>query len=251
MHASYLARLDAPMEYAKWLKAAAPRIIAGPSILTIHIPQENLLKLIAFPPETSTDLPAFLPPPIPTTVEREGDRVVLSANISFKPRRGRSEIIDRQTGKEITARSTAPNPALIQTIAQAEFWRSEPGQHRTKPLERITAEYGIKPRYVRKLLNAAYLFPRDQAGDISGDSTRTLAGAGHHCLAHTRLAGADARAWVRKSHPCHLTSAKLALLPASPAIHFNFFAASLLSVVIVVIRSTVLGRGMDHEDRIA
>ena len=49
--------------------------------------------------------------------------------------------------------------ALIQTIAQAEFWRSELLLQPEKSLERLTAEYGIKPRYIRRLLNAAYLAP--------------------------------------------------------------------------------------------
>jgi len=158
MHASCLARIDTPVEYAKWLKAVSPRIVVGPGTLAIHILKENLLKLAVSPPDESSE-PSPLPSPISTTVAEEGDKVLLSATISFKPRRGRSEIIDRRTGKEITARSTAPNPALIQTIAQAEFWRSELVQHPEKPLEKITTEYGINPRYIRRLLNAAYLAP--------------------------------------------------------------------------------------------
>ncbi len=93
------------------------------------------------------------------TMTEEGDRVILSTNISFKARRGQSEIIDRKTGKAITARSTAPNPTLIQTIAQAEFWRSQLLLQPETSLEKITAEYGIQPRYIRRLLNAAYLAP--------------------------------------------------------------------------------------------
>jgi hypothetical protein len=158
MHATYLAQLDTPVEFAKWLKATSPRIVVGSDTLAIHILKENLPKLALSTPDESAETQT-LPPSIPTIMTEEGDRIILSANISFKPRRGRSQIIDRKTGKAITARSTAPNPALIQTIAQAEFWRSELLLQPEKSLEKITAEYGVKPRYIRRLLNAAYLAP--------------------------------------------------------------------------------------------
>jgi len=119
---------------------------------------EKLLKLAVSVPDAPPETPP-LPPSIPATMTEEGDRVILSANISFKPRRGRSEIIDRKTCKAITACSTSPNPILIQTIAQAEFWRSELLLQPEKSLESITVEYGVKPRYIRRLLNAAYLAP--------------------------------------------------------------------------------------------
>ena len=158
MHAAYLAQLDTPVDFAKWLKATSPRIVVGSGTLAIHILKGKLPKLALSTPDESAEAPT-LPPSIPTTITEEGDRVILSANISFKPRRGRSEIIDRKTGKAITARSTAPTPALIQTIAQAEFWRTELLLQPEKSLEKITAEYGVKPRYIRRLLNAAYLAP--------------------------------------------------------------------------------------------
>jgi hypothetical protein len=97
--------------------------------------------------------------PVPTEIIREGDRVILKAAICFKPRRGRSEIIDGRTGTGITAQRTSPDPALIQTIVQAEFWRSEIDRRPDDALQEITEEHGIKPTYVRRLLNAAYLAP--------------------------------------------------------------------------------------------
>lgn len=92
-------------------------------------------------------------------VTQEGNKVILTASVSIKPHRGKCEIIDGETGKAITARKTAPNPVLIQAIAQAEFWRSELITHPDKSLQDITERHGIKPAYVRRLLNAAYLAP--------------------------------------------------------------------------------------------
>lgn len=94
--------------------------------------------------------------------------MILSAGISFKPRRGRSEIIDGQTGEEITARLTAPNPALIQTIAQAEFWRAELQKNPSAPLQEVTRKLGVEPAYIRRLLNAAYLAPEIKRAVFQG-----------------------------------------------------------------------------------
>lgn len=158
MHARHLAGLNAPVDYAKWLTGASPRIIVSPGSLTIQFTRENLSKLAACPPLDGMEPKAALVP-IPTNITREEDRLIISAPICFKPRRGRSEIVDGRTGKEITVRRSTPSPALIQTIAQAEFWRAELSQHPDKSLQEITEQHGLKPAYVRRLLNAAYLAP--------------------------------------------------------------------------------------------
>lgn len=158
LHARHLAGLTTPVEYARWTEALAPKIIVGPESLTIHITSDHLSKLTAAPFSNVAELNT-LPVPIPTKVTQEGNKVILTASVSFKPQRGKCEIIDGETGKAITTRKTAPNPALIQTIAQAEFWRTELIKHPDKSLQDITEQHGIKPAYVRRLLNAAYLAP--------------------------------------------------------------------------------------------
>jgi len=173
MHARYLARLDTPVEFAKWLADASPRIIVGTDLVAIQIPQARLTRLAGSPPDDLADQET---PPIgiPTKIACETERVILTATISFKPRRGRSEIIDGQTGEEIAARRTAPNPALIQTIAQAEFWRSELALNPEKSLQEITQKHGVKPAYVRRLLNAAYLAPAIKKAIFQGTQPTRL-----------------------------------------------------------------------------
>ncbi|MFT4177039.1 MAG: recombinase family protein [Luteolibacter sp.] len=158
MHARHLARIETPGDFAGWLAGARLRIVVGAESVAIQIPIDHLPKLVECPPEESGE-PVPLPVSIPTTIRHEGDRVILFAGISFKPRRGRSEIIDGQTGKEITARLTAPNPVLIQTIAQAEFWRAELHKNPSASLQEVTRKLGVEPAYVRRLINAAYLAP--------------------------------------------------------------------------------------------
>jgi site-specific DNA recombinase len=158
MQARHLAGLNTPVEYARWIEALAPKIIVGPESLTIQITTDLLSKLVATPPANVAELNT-LPALIPTRVAQEGDKVILTASVSFRPQRGKCEIIDGETGKAITVRKTAPNPVLIQAIAQAEFWRSELITHPDKSLQDITERHGTKPAYVRRLLNAAYLAP--------------------------------------------------------------------------------------------
>ncbi|MCW1924268.1 recombinase family protein [Luteolibacter arcticus] len=173
MHARHLARLDTPADFSTWLTVASPRIVVGPDMVAIQIPQDRLTMLAGSPPN---DLADDESPPlgIPAQIDCENERVILTATISFKPRRGRSEIIDGRTGEEIGVRRTAPNPVLIQTIAQAEFWRSELAQHPEKSLQEVTERYGVKPTYVRRLLNAAYLAPAIKKAIFQGTQPARL-----------------------------------------------------------------------------
>jgi site-specific DNA recombinase len=156
MQASHLSRLDTPVEFARWLTDAAPRVVVGTDTVAVQIPQDHLTRLAESPPKGFAESDSPLDG-MPAAVSCENDRVILTATISFKPRRGRSEILDGRTGEEVGVRHTAPSRALIQTIAQAEFWRSELAQHPEKSLQEITAGYAVKPTYIRRLLNAAYL----------------------------------------------------------------------------------------------
>ncbi len=158
VHARHLARIGTPLDFAGWLADAAPRIVVGTGTVAIHIPFDQLATLVACPPEDTPHPDAF-PEKIPVEIAGEGDRVILTARLSFKPRRGRSEIVDSRTGEAVAARRTDPNPVLIQTIAQAEFWRMELARHPEKSLREVTGTYGVQPAYVRRLLNAAYLAP--------------------------------------------------------------------------------------------
>jgi len=47
----------------------------------------------------------------------------------------------------------------MQVIVQAEFWRQQMIENPTKSLAEIMKPYKVKPNYVRRLINAAYLAP--------------------------------------------------------------------------------------------
>ncbi|MCW1883111.1 recombinase family protein [Luteolibacter flavescens] len=173
MHARHLARLDTPVELGTWLSNATPRIVVVTDMVAIHIPQDRLTMLAESLPEGGAESDSLLDG-IPAAVTCENGQVILTATISFKSRRGRSEIIDGRTGEEIGVRHTAPNRALIQTIAQAEFWRSELALHPEKTLQEITEGYGVKPTYIRRLLNAAYLAPAIKKSIFQGTQPARL-----------------------------------------------------------------------------
>jgi site-specific DNA recombinase len=173
IHARRLARHETPLGFVQWLEHAEPKIVVGLDTISIHLSIDCLSKLAACPPEDDSES-APLPARIPTEIVAEKNRVILAASVSFKPQRGRSEIIDAETGEEITARKTAPNPALIQAIAQAEFWRSELSQYPEKSLQEITEAHGVKAFYVRRLLNAAYLAPEIKRAIFQGTQPARL-----------------------------------------------------------------------------
>ncbi len=173
MHARHLARIGTPLDFAGWLADAAPRIVVGTGTVAIHLPADRLGKLAGCPPEDAPH-PDVFPEKIPVEIAGEGARVILTARVSFKPRRGRSEIVDSRTGEAVAARHTDPNPVLIQTIAQAEFWRMALARYPEKSLREVTGTYGVQPAYVRRLLNAAYLAPAIKKAIFQGTQPSRL-----------------------------------------------------------------------------
>lgn len=173
MHARHLSGIETLGDFAGWLAEASPRIVVGVDSVAIHIPTDRLEKLANCPPCDVAN-PSSVPENLPMEIIREPGRVILKAAISFKARRGKSEIIDARTGGQISARRTDPNPTLIQTIVQGEFWRAELALHPEKSLQEITEVHGVKPTYVRRLLNAAYLAPEIKRAIFQGTQPTRL-----------------------------------------------------------------------------
>ena len=53
-------------------------------------------------------------------------------------------------------------------IVQEEFWRQQMTENPTKSLAEIMKPYKVKPNYVRRLINAAYLAPEIKRSIFKG-----------------------------------------------------------------------------------
>ena len=161
MHSASLSRIESPLCFAKWIAALNPKIVVSPDMLQIHICPLKLNSLIEDLPKSQAELTVNeeSSTPISVSVSYEEETITLTANITFTRQRGRVDVIDGLTGKDVSPTRTEPNPILIQTLVQAEFWRTELRNNPTKTLAEVTRGFNVQVRYIRKLLNAAYLAP--------------------------------------------------------------------------------------------
>ena len=100
--------------------------------------------------------------------EVKNDVVILKAKVNLRFTRGRTELVDSETGKVVTPSQREPNRTLMQVIVQAEFWRQQMIENSTKSLAEIMKPYKVKPNYVRRLINAAYLAPEIKRAIFKG-----------------------------------------------------------------------------------
>lgn len=176
MHASALSRSASSIDFARWIDALSPKVVVGPESIQIHISHPKLKQLVeTFPeyPENETS-ETIVRPTIPTEVHQSDYETTLTAEIEFRQKRGRVEAIDSSTGNSISPSRSEPNPTLIQTIVQAEFWRAELQKNPSKPLNEVTRKFSTEPAYVRRLLNAAYLAPPIKRAIFQGNQPATL-----------------------------------------------------------------------------
>ena len=101
-------------------------------------------------------------------VETKSEVIIITAEVNLKCSRGRTELVDTETGKIVTAKQRTPNPKLIQVIVQAEFWRKQMIENPTKSLAEIMKQYSVNSNYVRRILNAAYLAPEIKKAIFQG-----------------------------------------------------------------------------------
>ena len=131
--------------------------MVGPAQIQIHISRETVTRFVE-QPVCPTPARAFHHP-IKSKIQIYDEEIVITARVELTCRRGRAQIIDGQSGRPVSVKSTEPKPALIQALVQAEFWRNELQKRSTQSLVEILQPHGVQPSYIRRLLNAAYLAP--------------------------------------------------------------------------------------------
>lgn len=96
------------------------------------------------------------------------DEAVIVSRLKLKRSRGHTRIFDVDSGEIISVARTEPRPALIQALAQGEFWRSKLAESPESSLAELLKPYRIKTEYVRRLLNLAYLAPEIKRAIMQG-----------------------------------------------------------------------------------
>lgn len=176
LHSKALSRIGSPFCYAKWIASLNPKVVVSPDMLQIHISPLKLNSLIQDLPKSQVESPAQeeIRSPISVSISHGEEALTLTADITFTRQRGRVEVIDGRTGKDVSPTRTEPNPLLIQTLVQAEFWRAELRNNPTKTLTEVTGVFNVQVRYIRRLLNAAYLAPSIKRAIFQGTQPATL-----------------------------------------------------------------------------
>jgi len=168
-HALYLSSIEVhESDFVKIIHLLAPKITLGTDSITIRLELTNLKLLMS--PEPKRDIVHLKPPSeqFDLKVDVKNEVVVLKANVNLRCSRGKTELVSSETGKVITPIHRVPNTTLIQVIVQAEFWRQQMIDSPTKSLTEIMRPHKVKPNYVRRLINAAYLAPEIKRAIFQG-----------------------------------------------------------------------------------
>ncbi|HEX7262531.1 MAG TPA: recombinase family protein [Luteolibacter sp.] len=171
-HASRVARMKSPLEFARTIHALAPKIVVAKAKIQIHLAEEGIRKLITQPVDESPQ--HFRQPSFTVEMKTEANGVVVCAAVELICRRGRAEIVDGKTGKAVTTSRTDPKSTLIQTIVQAEYWRAELLKDPAATLHDLLRTRDLQSNYVRRLLNAAYLAPAIKQAIFQGTQPSQL-----------------------------------------------------------------------------
>eukprot|EP00903_Cladosiphon_okamuranus_P003926 g3924.t1 len=146
IHSKALSRIESPLCFAKWIAALNPKVVVAPDMLQIHICPLKLNSIIQDLPKSQGEPAAKeeSSSPISVSVAHGEEAITLTAKIVFKRQRGRVEVIDGRTGKDVSPTRTEQNPLLIQTLVQAEFWRTELRNNPTKTLTEVTRVFNVQ-----------------------------------------------------------------------------------------------------------
>jgi len=176
-YAHYLLSLDAHEErFQQAITTLQPKIQVGKNSISVRISLTSVNSILASPhnnkgvnngPSSSSLIPK---------VEKYffSNEVEIVAKVNLKFARGKTELIDSNTGKVVSPSQTCPNSNLIQTIVQAEFWRQQILENPSKSLTEIMKPYSVSTNYVRRLLNAAYLAPDIKRAIFQGTQPQGL-----------------------------------------------------------------------------
>lgn len=168
-HAQYLSSLEThEIGFATMISYLAPKIILGTDNIEIQIELESLKHLIPITPEKVYGKLKPITEPLEINIEIENAVVRLKANVNLKFSRGKTELVNSDTGKVVTPVQRVPNTALMQVIVQADFWRQQMIDNPTKALTEIMRPHKVKPNYIRRLINAAYLAPEIKRAIFQG-----------------------------------------------------------------------------------
>jgi len=168
-HTQYLSSLEVHQSgFSRIIQCLAPKIILGVDSIEIQIKIKSLKSLMSHTHEQIHNNLKPVTEQLDIYLENKNDVVILKAKVNLKLARGRTELVDSKTGKVVTPSQREPNRTLIQVIVQAEFWRQQMIENPTKSLAEIMKPYKVKPNYVRRLINAAYLAPEIKRAIFKG-----------------------------------------------------------------------------------
>ena len=154
--------------FIRLIHLLAPKIILGTDKIEICLEIENLKQLLIEGTKAENSKVKSLENFPNIQVKFKNKVITVSSEVNLKCTRGRTEIVDADTGKVVTARQSVPNEKLIQVIVQAEFWRQKVIDHPTKSLAEIIKSYKVSYNYVLRILNAAYLAPEIKKAIFQG-----------------------------------------------------------------------------------
>ena len=168
-HAQYLSSCEVHESgFIGMIQHLAPKIILGVNSIEIQIKTKSLKALMLFTHEQIDNDRQLVGEKLNIHSEVKNDLVTLKAKVNLKFTRGRTELVDSETGKVVTPNQRESNKTLIQVIVQAEFWRQQMIENPTRSLAEIMKPYKVKPNYVRRLINAAYLAPEIKRAIFKG-----------------------------------------------------------------------------------
>jgi site-specific DNA recombinase len=158
------ATLDgSPEERAKGVRELVEKVIIGADTITIRMLRGPLLGVGSFASETPTDAP-----------------IELTAAVDFKRRGVETKLLLRGLAPHHKARQ---DPALIKAIARGRAWFEELASGRARSLNELARRDGISRRYIRRLVNLAFLSPKLIEAILEGRQPVALSA--------TRLTGLD------------------------------------------------------------
>ena len=176
-YAEYLMSLEVHEEEFKQIVVNLnPKITVGVNQISIHIQLKKLKKLFAAEPKTKPvtaeqSISSFIPN---VDTEIAASKLVIEAPLNLKFSRGKTELLDSNTGKVISPSQVMPNANLVQAIVQAEFWRHQLIENPTKSLSELMQPYSVSHHYIRRLINAAYLAPEIKKAIFQGTQPQSL-----------------------------------------------------------------------------
>ncbi len=174
-HANYLSSIAVHESgFSEILNLLEPKIVLSTEQIIITLNQENIKRLLPIEVKDSNSKFNTIKELPNVEIEIKGELITLTSAVNLKFSRGRTELIDGQTGQVITPSQVTPNQNLVQVIVQAEFWRQQMIDSPTKSMSEIMKPYDVNPNYVRRLLNAAYLAPEIKKAIFQGTQPSEL-----------------------------------------------------------------------------